>query len=164
MTNIKIEIPKGSPANSGNNNTPAEGSNSSANQTQAELEAKEKAALEAELEAPYFETKSSITINKRFIFSYIRIVKTMTPNNIFLYVIRHTILVLSLLKTSNSFITFFISILKVSKLSFSFIIKTARVFKILNVIIIKRSITKFSSSSFNNSNLLLFRLLINSNT
>ena len=49
MTDIKIEIPKGSPANSGNNNTPAEGSNSSANQTQAELEAKEKAALEAEL-------------------------------------------------------------------------------------------------------------------
>ena len=57
MTDIKIEIPKGSPANSGNNNTPAEGSNPSANQTQAELEAKEKAALEAELEAPYFETK-----------------------------------------------------------------------------------------------------------
>ena len=48
MTDIKIEIPKGSPANSGNDNTPAEDVNLSADQTQAELEAKEKAALEAE--------------------------------------------------------------------------------------------------------------------
>ena len=38
MTDIKIEIPMGSPANSGNDNTPAEGSTPSADQTQAELE------------------------------------------------------------------------------------------------------------------------------
>ena len=49
MTEIKIEIPKGSPANSGNDNTPAEGATPSADQTQAELEATGKAALEAEL-------------------------------------------------------------------------------------------------------------------
>lgn len=57
MTDIKIEIPKGSPANSGNDNTPAENVNPSADQTQAELEAKEKAALEAELDAPYLKRR-----------------------------------------------------------------------------------------------------------
>ena len=60
MTDIKIEIPMGSPANSGNDNTPAEGKIPSADETQAELEAKEKAALEAELEAPYFEKKTVV--------------------------------------------------------------------------------------------------------
>ena len=65
MTEIKIEIPKGSPANSGKDNTPAEGSTPSADKTQAELEAKEKAALEAELEAPYFEKKTVVISSVR---------------------------------------------------------------------------------------------------
>ena len=73
MTDIKIEIPKGSLANSGNNNAPAEGSNPSANQTQAELEAKEKAALEAELEAPYFEKKTVVISSVRNYSAYRRI-------------------------------------------------------------------------------------------
>ena len=49
MTDIKIEIPKGSPANSGNDNTSAEGANPSADQTQAELEAKKKLLLRQNL-------------------------------------------------------------------------------------------------------------------
>ena len=73
MTDIKIEIPKGSPANSGNDNTPAEGVNPSADQTQAELEAKEKAALEAELDAPYFEKKIVVISSVRNYSSYRRI-------------------------------------------------------------------------------------------
>ena len=73
MTDIKIEIPKGSPANSGNNNTPAEDSTPSADQTQAELEAKEKAALEAELEAPYFEKKTVVISSVRNYSAYRRI-------------------------------------------------------------------------------------------
>ena len=73
MTDIKIEIPKGSPANSGNDNPPAEGSTPSADQTQAELEAKEKAALEAELEAPYFEKKTVVISSVRNYSAYRRI-------------------------------------------------------------------------------------------
>lgn len=68
MTDLKMAIPVGSPSNSNNNQAAKP-----ANKTQAQVEAEEKAAQEAELEAPYYASKKVVISSVRNYSAYRRI-------------------------------------------------------------------------------------------